>query len=123
MTSIHSSRTTRGVELVGTTVRRPTGAHSPFVHALLRQLEARAFSGAPRLLSTDSAGREILSYLPGDVPQELGTFSAVQLSHAARLLRALHDATVNFEGRGTREVVCHGDPSPCNCVSTAAESP
>lgn len=35
---------------------------------------------------------------------------------AAKLLRSLHDATTDCESRAGHEVVCHGDPSPCNCV-------
>lgn len=111
-----SGRTTAGVERVGETVRRPTGFHSPFVHALLLHLERRDFVGAPRYLGLDSADREILSYVPGDVPPDLGVFSAEQLIDAANLLRALHEATRDFPDRGASEVVCHGDASPCNCV-------
>src|SRR5262249_8469091 len=43
-------------------------------------------------------------------------FSEVQFTAAARLLRSLHDATSDFELRGHGEIVCHGDPGPCNCV-------
>ncbi len=97
-------------------MRRPTGRHSAFVHALLRHLERHAFDGAPKYLGIDSSGREILSYLPGDVPTDLGNFSADQIAAAAHLLRELHDLTVDFDGRGANEIVCHGDASPCNCV-------
>jgi Ser/Thr protein kinase RdoA (MazF antagonist) len=79
-------------------------------------LEARGFAGVPRWLGRDSAGREILSFIPGDVPSELGSFSADQIRGAARLLRGYHDATLDFEALGTSEIVCHGDASPCNCV-------
>jgi aminoglycoside phosphotransferase (APT) family kinase protein len=58
----------------------------------------------------------MLSYLPGEVPPELGDFSADQVASAARLLRALHDSSLDFEPRNGYEVVCHGDASPCNCV-------
>lgn len=101
---------------MGDTIRRPTGPHSPFVHALLLHLERRAFAGAPKYLGLDSAGREILSYMPGDVPADLRAFSPEQLAAAARLLRELHDATLDFPDRGACEVACHGDASPCNCV-------
>ncbi len=106
----------QGIERVGDTIRRPTGAGSPFVRALLGHLETRAFVGAPRWLGIDSSGREILTYVPGEVPPDLGLFTADQLVSAARLLRAFHDATLDFDARGAREVVCHGDASPCNCV-------
>ena len=83
---------------------------------LLRHLETRAFVGAPRWLGCDSAERDILTYLPGEVPPELGNLSADQIKAGARLLRALHDASLGFEGLGPHDVVCHGDASPCNCV-------
>ena len=58
----------------------------------------------------------MLSFIPGFVPPELGYFSDAQLMAAARLLRQLHDATLDCPLRNQYEVVCHGDPSPCNCV-------
>jgi aminoglycoside phosphotransferase (APT) family kinase protein len=82
----------------------------------LSHLASKGFAGAPRFLGIDSSGREILSYLPGDVPSELGEFSPRQLAAAARLLRDFHDATSDFELKGRADVVCHGDASPCNCV-------
>lgn len=109
-------RTTDGVVRVGDTVRRPQGAHSPFVHQLLLDLGARGCLFAPRFLGIDDQQRDILSYLRGEVPAELGTFSDSQLDAAARLLRALHDATSSSPLRGIHEVVCHGDASPCNAV-------
>ena len=113
---MQAGRTTPGVERVGDTVRRPKGARSAFVRSLLRHLETRGFVGAPRWLGSDSAERDILSYLPGDVAPELGNLSMDQIKAGARLLRALHDASLEFEGLGPNEVVCHGDASPCNCV-------
>ncbi len=50
------------------------------------------------------------------MPPELGEFSADQVASAARLLRSLHDSTLDFEPKSGYEVVCHGDASPCNCV-------
>jgi len=109
-------RTTSGVVQVGDTVRRPISPNADFVHGLLRHLESRGFRGAPRYLGMDAQGREILTFLPGEVPQELGEFSDAQCVAAARLLRSLHDATTDCTLRGSNEVVCHGDASPCNCV-------
>jgi Ser/Thr protein kinase RdoA (MazF antagonist) len=107
---------TADVVRIGEAVRRPMSSHSAFVHQLLRHLEARGFAGAPRFLGVDSSGREVLSYLPGEVPNELGEFARSQLVSAARLLRELHDATTNCPLSEGCEVVCHGDASPCNCV-------
>jgi hypothetical protein len=101
---------------VGDTVRRPISPNAPFVHELLRHLELRGFSGAPRYLGQDEQGREILSFIPGVVPAELGEVSDPQCVAAARLLRAFHDATMDCDLRGSSEVICHGDASPCNFV-------
>ena len=109
-------RTTSGVFRVADTVRRPLTSNSPFVHQLLTHLESKGFAGAPRFLGIDTANREILSFIPGFVPDNLGEFSGAQLSSAARLLRAMHDATTDCDFKGSSEVICHGDASPCNCV-------
>jgi hypothetical protein len=55
------------VQRVGETIRRPIGTWTPIVHALLKYLEARGFTGVPRLLGIDDQGREILSFLKGTV--------------------------------------------------------
>lgn len=109
-------RTTTGIVRIGDTVRRPIRAGATFVHELLRHLHTRRFAGAPEFVGVDTEGREILSFIPGFVPPELGYFSDAQLTAAARLLRQLHDATLDCPLRSQHEVVCHGDPSPCNCV-------
>jgi hypothetical protein len=58
---------------VGSTVRRPTGAWTPAVHALLRHLAAKGFAGAPRVHGFDERGREILDFMPGQVGDHPGT--------------------------------------------------
>jgi len=113
--ALQTGRITRGVVRVGDTVRRPAKESSPFVAELLRFLEARGVSWAPRYLGQDDAGRDVLSYLPGCVPAKWRQFGDDQLSAAAVILRALHDAT-----SGSRlapgSVVCHHDPGPNNFV-------
>ena len=63
---------TEGVVRVGDTVRRPVGPHSPLVHALLAHLESVGFEGAPRFLGIDGSGREVLSYIDGEVAGDRG---------------------------------------------------
>ncbi|MGF6355533.1 hypothetical protein ABIE27_003448 [Paenibacillus sp. 4624] len=130
---------------VGDTVRR--SAHpNRYVHKLLLHLEKEGFHQAPRYLGMDEKGREMLSYLDGDVPGndypeiESYMWSDESLIAVARLLRAYHDATVNFTtveqsdniypdiGRDERshesvdtdsknsEVVCHNDFALYNIV-------
>lgn len=116
------------------TVRRPTGDWSPNVHALLQHLEKQNFGGAPRFLGLDEPGREILSYIPGEVPgnayPELKPYmwSRETLAGVARLLRHYHDATEGFnpqsEGswqlsyadNSAHEVICHNDAALYNVV-------
>jgi Ser/Thr protein kinase RdoA (MazF antagonist) len=101
---------------VGDTVRRPTGPHSAFVHQLLEHLEAVGFDAAPRLLGTDAHGREVFSFLRGEVPADLDYFTDEQLADAFRLLRRFHDATAGSSLAAGADIVCHGDISPCNTV-------
>ena len=58
---------TLGVARVGGTVRRPVGAHSHLVDLVLRHLEIEGFAGAPRYLGLDPQGREILTFIEGEV--------------------------------------------------------
>lgn len=113
-------RTTAGITRIGQTVRRPPSPNAGFVQALLRHLEAVGFQGAPRHLGTDENGRELLSYVPGEVPAHLGRYDDRTLAEAARLIRDYHDATATLfalpaEQAGV-EVACHNDLSPCNVV-------
>jgi Phosphotransferase enzyme family len=123
---------------VGATVIRPTGSHSPAVHALLKHLESglgtsfeasAGFEGAPRLLDVDvDRGTETLSFLVGettDYPLAEAFRTDRAMISAAKLLRRLHDATTGFDGSGYSwflqprtpfEVICHGDFAPYNCV-------
>ncbi|ASS56446.1 phosphotransferase [Rhizobium leguminosarum] len=111
-------RVTAGVVRLGDTIRRPITTDRSQVHALLLHLEEQKFGGVPRFQGLDERNREILSFLPGDVPRDLDHFDDEQLSAAAALLRRFHDATVSLvgdEGGGT-EVICHNDWGPPNAV-------
>ncbi|MFE4713622.1 hypothetical protein ACFRAM_22425 [Paenibacillus sp. NPDC056722] len=60
----------------GDTVRRPIGYWSSSVHELLKHLERQGFEGAPRFLGIDDSGREILTFVSGDINQpELETYT------------------------------------------------
>ncbi|MEV6980852.1 phosphotransferase [Sphaerisporangium sp. NPDC051017] len=105
---------------VGETVRRSLTGRSGFVHALLEHFERRGWGGAPRFLGVDEQGREVLSYLPGDVPWEPErapwVSSDKSLVRVAELVREFHDLTAGTELAGDEEVVCHNDLSPKNTV-------
>ncbi|WP_202970755.1 aminoglycoside phosphotransferase family protein [Saccharothrix sp. ALI-22-I] len=109
-------RITPGVVRVGDTVRRPTTASSAFVAELLTQLERLQFTGAPRYLGLDEAGRDTFSYLPGWVPAKFQRWADTQVAAAGALLRSLHDATRDSGLTGGHPVICHHDPGPNNTV-------
>jgi Phosphotransferase enzyme family len=114
---LSGGRITKGVVRVGSTVRRPPQPNSELVRALLAHLAALQLEIAPRYLGTDQKGREMFSYLAGDVPAELdASFSDATLVTAAQLIRRFHDATADTELTSGQEVVCHNDLSPCNFV-------
>ena len=90
---------TEGVVRVGDTVRRPAGPHSPLVHALLTHLETVGFERAPRFLGIDRAGREVLSYVEGEVagrPRPPWIADEERLASVGRLVRAYDDAAASF---------------------------
>lgn len=128
---------TSPVVRVGDTVRRQAGPWTPSVHALLRHLERAGFDGAPRALGFDGQGREILSFLPGEVghyPGSEAVWSDDTLERVARLLRRLHDLTSALPQLITtpwryphpdpsrHEVVCHNDVAPYNTVFVAGRA-
>lgn len=112
----------------GSTVRRPVQPWSPAIRALLGRLRAAGVVGVPAWHGVDDQGREIYDYLPGEVghyPLSEHVRSDRALISAARMLRALHDASVPLIGDAVPwrfppmepvEVVCHGDFAPYNCV-------
>ena len=131
-------RMTSGIVRRGGEVRRPLGPWSAAVHEYLRHLEAAGFTGAPRVLRTEG-DIEVLSYLDGDVATDPGwqpghghrlppyARTGRALAAAAKLIRALHDASAGFTPAHTGyrfhphpprpgEIVSHGDLGPWNTV-------
>jgi hypothetical protein len=73
--------------------------NSPLVHALLKHLEDVGFAGAPRFLGIDSAGREVLTYVEGEVagrPRPAWIADEDRLVSVGRLVRAYDDAAATF---------------------------
>jgi len=119
---------------VGDAVLRPTSAHTPAIHALLRDLRARGFTGVPEVLGVDRDGRERLVYIVGDVPRPpypAWSQTEAVLASTAALLRRYHEAVTGFvpprdatwsdeladPAGGT--LVCHNDVCPENVVYRA----
>lgn len=103
---------------VGDTMRRPAHRRSAYVDALLNHLAATGFTGAPRALGYDEQGRQVLSFIEGEVPAGEGPalMPDGRLVSAAALIRAFHDATVSFPLLTGGEVVAHSDLGPHNTV-------
>jgi Ser/Thr protein kinase RdoA (MazF antagonist) len=109
---------------VGDTMRRPAHHRSAYVDAVLRHLADGGFTGTPRPLGYDDAGRQILTYIPGEVPDGAGPYrlSDARLRSAAALIRSFHDATATSALRGDQEVISHGDLGPHNTVFRGEEA-
>ena len=120
-----------GVVRIGQTVHRTTGPWSTAVHGLLQHLEAQGFEGAPRFLGFDQLGREILSFIEGEVgtyPLQGYMWSDESVREVAGFLRRYHDATIGYRAphgttwqleypdHGQHEVICHNDVAPYNMV-------
>lgn len=113
-------------------VHRPAQPSTPSVHAVLRHLEAAGFEGAPRVVGFDAQGREVVTYLDGDVVGETRPMPAWALAddtlrQVGEWLRRLHDATRDFDppadavwftGQQWRPgaVIAHNDAAPWNAV-------
>jgi hypothetical protein len=108
-------RITHGVVRVGDTVRRPKNPASSNVRSLLRHLEMKGFSAVPRYLGVDEQGRDMFTYIPGNVGK-WQFYSDDTIGLAGRLLRAFHDTTTGSEFLLGRPVMCHHDPGPNNFV-------
>lgn len=90
---------TVGIVRVGDTVRRPRRPFTATVQAFLAHLHERGFTAAPAPMGYDGAGREVLSFVPGDVPREPlpdWATSIEVLVELARLVRRLHDAAESW---------------------------
>lgn len=116
--ALEGGRVTAGVVRIGSTVRRPIRGDRSYVHSLLVHLQHKGLGVVPRFLGIDEQQREILSFLPGDVPSDLGHFTDLQLQAAAMLLRQFHDATADAPAvlATNAEVMCHNDFGPPNAV-------
>ena len=109
---------------VGDTVHRTAGPWTPTIHALLRHVRAAGVACVPEALGIDEQGREVLSWLPGEVggwPVPDWVWSAQTRAEVGAMLRAVHDASVDFSpadavwrspAHEPQEVVCLNDAAP-----------
>ena len=114
---LSGGRLTSGIVRVGSTVRRPSKGNAAFVHDLLLFLEDEGFPFAPRFLGRDEQGRDILSYLEGEMWPDSGSgLSDDQLEQAARAIRRYHDATAGSRLSQGYEIVAHHELGPHNTI-------
>ena len=123
---------TDGAVRIGGVVHKRASPWTPTVHALLRHLEYAGVDGVPRALGFDEQGRQMLTYLPGEVvgdsvPWPAWAYADSTLVQVGRWLRRVHDATVSFVppaderwfiGGTVRPglIVGHQDAAPYNAV-------
>jgi hypothetical protein len=98
-TALPAGNLTEGAVRIGGTVRRPPQPQSLAVAHYLDHLERVGFAAAPRFLGRDEQGRDVLTYLDGDVPGDplpAWAGSDELLVSVAGLLRRLHVASTGF---------------------------
>ena len=118
---------------VGDSVRRVAGPWTPAVHDLLRHVRSRGFLLGPVPQGLDRAGREVLSYLPGEtigesMPWPDWVWEEDMLGQIGRIAADYHravedfqpgeDAVWQWESSPVRphQIVCHHDLAPYNVV-------
>jgi hypothetical protein len=117
-----SDGVTQGIVRIGDTVRRPLRPFSLTVQAYLAHLRDAGFAGAPRPLGIDERGREVLSFVPGDVASWLPperTAGADVLVALARLIRALHEVSAGWVP--PPDAVWGGTPANAGRITERAE--
>ena len=113
----------------GDTVRRDLKEDSPQIHQLLKHLEKKGFSYAPKFLGIDEKGREILTFIEGEAgnyPLKEYMWSNDALKEIAKMLRLYHDAVSDFPIKESWqpidntpqpfEVLCHNDFAVYNII-------
>ena len=86
---------------IGERVHRPRNGSSETTQRLLRHLRDKGLEWVPDPFGFDDQGREVVSYIEGDVPHEMPEWLWTEdaLSDVARAMRQLHDATIDFPRR------------------------
>ena len=113
---------------VGHTVRRIAGPWTASVQCLLSTLRDAGITEVPEHLGLDEQGREMLSFLPGEVPNyplPAWIWNPSILDQAGALLKRIHDASVpmlatpsdwQLPAHQPVEAICHNDVAPYNMV-------
>jgi aminoglycoside phosphotransferase (APT) family kinase protein len=121
---------------VGGTVRRPASAFTDAIFAFLDHLHRAGYDGCPRPLGIDDQGREVLSFIEGEVPIPpfpAWSMSEASLTSVARLHRRFHEAAASFDPSGFAwsdeladprggALIVHNDICPENVVFRDGEA-
>lgn len=105
---------TEGLVRKGDTVRRPHGPASEPVARLLDAVAANGFDAAPRSLGIDRAGRDVLTFLPGEVavrPWPAWVGDPARTASVARLVRRYDDAAERVGVPAWAEALVPVDPA------------
>jgi hypothetical protein len=92
---------TDGATRIGGVVHKQAAPWTPSVHALLRHLEQAGVAGVPKALGFDEQGRQILTYLPGEMigdrdPWPSWVYADSMLVQVGQWIRRIHDVTAVF---------------------------
>ncbi|ADE68701.1 Phosphotransferase enzyme family protein [Bacillus megaterium] len=113
----------------GDTVRRELKSDSHKFHKLLKHLENKGFSYAPKFLGIDEKGREVLSFIEGEAgnyPLKKYMWSDDVLIEIGKMLRLYHDSVSDFSFDDSWkaidntpkpfEILCHNDFAIYNII-------
>jgi Ser/Thr protein kinase RdoA (MazF antagonist) len=115
----------------GNVVFRSGGLWTESVQHVLRHLEAKGCSFAPKALGIDKRGRDMISFLPGESmwrPWKSHQRGGDALIQIANILKQVHDATRDLvfpdatvwrtgpAGKSPEQIIRHGDLGPWNTL-------
>ena len=83
-TPLRGGRTIAAIVRIEDSVRRPVGPRSAFVHQLLISLEREGFPVRHDFSRLTHRAERYFSFLPGEVPAEVGSFLHARLVAVAR---------------------------------------
>lgn len=107
---------------VGNTVRKTAGPWASSVEAVLNALTEFGLDDVPHFLGVDDLNRQVLQYLPGDVPSQEPPLSEVRLAELVSWTLRFHEALRDFPHEGPWQldvpadasIIGHNDLAPYN---------